>query len=71
MMMQVLFSAGSATRRLQVEKNARRNINTNLVPYTIDKNGIEIYLNISLFRENNLKKSFLLATLLILEMRAK
>lgn len=50
-MMQTLFSAGTTTRGLQVEKMRGVNVNTNLVPYTIDKNGIEIYPNMSLFRE--------------------
>ena len=50
-MMQTLFSAGTTTRGLQVEKMRGVNVNTNLVPYTIDKTGIEIYPNMSLFRE--------------------
>jgi circadian clock protein KaiC len=50
-MMQTLFSAGTTTRGLQVEKMRGVNVNTNLVPYTIDKSGIEIYPNMSLFRE--------------------
>jgi circadian clock protein KaiC len=50
-MMQTLYSAGSTTRGLQVEKMRGVNVNTNLVPYTIDRSGIEIYPNMSLFRE--------------------
>jgi circadian clock protein KaiC len=50
-MMQTLFSQGSTTRGLHVEKMRGVGVNTNLVPYTIDKNGIEIYPNMSLFRE--------------------
>jgi len=50
-MMQTLFSAGTTTRGLQVEKMRGVNVNTNLVPYTIDRSGIEIYPNMSLFRE--------------------
>jgi KaiC/GvpD/RAD55 family RecA-like ATPase len=50
-MMQTLFSQGSTTRGLHVEKMRGVNVNTNLVPYTIDKSGIEIYPNMSLFRE--------------------
>ncbi|MGA2680675.1 MAG: ATPase domain-containing protein [Candidatus Bathyarchaeia archaeon] len=50
-MMQTLFSGGTTTRGLQVEKMRGVNVNTNLVPYTIDKSGVEIYPNMSLFRE--------------------
>lgn len=50
-MMQTLFSGGTTTRGLQVEKMRGVNVNTNLVPYTIDKTGIEIYPTMSLFRE--------------------
>ncbi len=50
-MMQTLFSDGTTTRGLQVEKMRGVNVNTNLVPYTIDKGGVEIYPNMSLFRE--------------------
>lgn len=50
-MMQTLFSAGTTTRGLQVEKMRGVNVNTNLVPYTIDKSGVEIYPNMSLFSE--------------------
>jgi circadian clock protein KaiC len=50
-MMQTLFSGGTTTRGLQVEKMRGVSVNTNLVPYTIDRNGIEIYPTMSLFRE--------------------
>jgi len=50
-MMQTLFSSGTSTRGLQVEKMRGVSINNNLVPYTIDKTGIEIYPTMSLFRE--------------------
>ena len=50
-MMQTLFSGGSTTRALQVEKMRGTSINPNLVPYTIDKNGIEIFPAMSVFRE--------------------
>jgi circadian clock protein KaiC len=50
-MMQTIFSGLTTTRGLQVEKMRGVNVNTNLVPYTIDKTGIEIYPTMSLFRE--------------------
>jgi circadian clock protein KaiC len=50
-MMQTLFSGGTTTRALQVEKMRGANVNPNLVPYTIDRNGIEIFPAMSLFRE--------------------
>jgi circadian clock protein KaiC len=50
-MMQTLFSAGVTTRALQVEKMRGVNVNPNLVPYTIDRNGIEVFPTMSLFRE--------------------
>jgi KaiC/GvpD/RAD55 family RecA-like ATPase len=50
-MMQTLFSAGTTTRGLQVEKMRGVNVNTNLVPYTIDSGGIEVYPTMSLFGE--------------------
>jgi circadian clock protein KaiC len=50
-MMQTLYSGGTTTRGLQVEKMRGVSINTNLVPYTIDRSGIEIYPTMSLFRE--------------------
>jgi len=50
-MMQTLFSGGTTTRALQVEKMRGTSVNANLVPYTIDKNGIEIFPAMSVFRE--------------------
>lgn len=50
-MMQTLFSGGTTTRALQVEKMRGTSINSNLVPYTIDRNGIEIFPSMSVFRE--------------------
>lgn len=50
-MMQTLFSGGTTTRALQVEKMRGASINPNLVPYTIDKNGVEIFPAMSIFRE--------------------
>ena len=50
-MMQTLYSGGTTTRGLQVIKMRGVSTNTNLVPYTIDKNGIEIFPTMSLFRE--------------------
>jgi len=49
-MMQTLYSGGTSTRGLQVEKMRGVGVNNNLVPYTIDRNGIEIYPTMSLFR---------------------
>jgi circadian clock protein KaiC len=49
-MMQTLFSGGTTTRAIQVEKMRGAKINPNLVPYTIDRNGIEIYPNMPLFK---------------------
>jgi len=50
-MMQTLFSGGTATRAIQVEKMRGTKVNPNLVPYTIDQNGIEVYPNMPLFAE--------------------
>ncbi len=50
-MMQTLFSSGTTTRTLQIEKMRGANVNPNLVPYTIDKNGIEVFPTMSVFRE--------------------
>jgi len=50
-MMQTLFSGGITTRALQVEKMRGAGVNPNLVPYTIDKNGVEIFPAMSVFRE--------------------
>jgi len=50
-MMQTLYSSGTATRGLQVEKMRGVSVNNNLVPYTIDRFGIEIYPTMTLFSE--------------------
>jgi circadian clock protein KaiC len=50
-MMQTLYTGGTATRGLQVEKMRGVAVNNNLVPYTIDNSGIEIYPTMTLFRE--------------------
>ena len=50
-MMQTLFSGGTTTRALQVEKMRGASVNPNLVPYTIDRNGIEIFPTMSVFQE--------------------
>ena len=48
-MMQNLFSDGAISRALQVEKMRGVKISTNLVPYTIDRNGIEVFPDLKLF----------------------
>jgi KaiC/GvpD/RAD55 family RecA-like ATPase len=50
-MMQTLFSRGTTTRAIQVEKMRGVKVNPNLVPYSIDKNGIEVFPNMPLFGE--------------------
>lgn len=50
--MQTLFSQGATSRTLQVEKMRGVKINPNLVPYTIDKNGIEVYHDLKLFAKS-------------------
>ena len=50
-MMQTLFEGGSTVRALHVEKMRGVSVNTNLVPYMIDKNGIEVFPAMSLFRD--------------------
>ncbi len=50
-MMQTLFSGGSTVRALQVEKMRGVSVNSNVVPYTIDRNGLEVYPAMSLFRD--------------------
>ena len=50
-MMQTLFSGGTTTRAIQVEKMRGAKVNPNLVPYSIDRNGIEVYQNMPLFGE--------------------
>jgi circadian clock protein KaiC len=48
-MMQTLFSGGTTTRAIQVEKMRSAKVNPNLVPYSIDRNGIEVYPSMPLF----------------------
>jgi len=50
-MMQTLFSGGTTTRAIQVEKMREAKVNPSLVPYSIDQNGIEIFPNMPLFGE--------------------
>jgi len=50
-MMQTLFSGGTTTRAIQVEKMRGVKANPSLVPYTIDKGGIEVFPNMALFGE--------------------
>ncbi len=48
-MMQTLFSQGVTTRAIQVEKMRGAKVNPSLVPYIIDKNGIEVFPDMPLF----------------------
>lgn len=48
-LMQTLFSGGVTSRALQVVKMRGTKINPNLVPYQIDRTGIEVFPDISLF----------------------
>ena len=48
-MMQTLFSGTTTTRAIQVEKMRGGKVNPSLVPYSIDKNGIEVFPNMPLF----------------------
>lgn len=50
-MMQTLFSGGTTTRALAIEKMRGTKVNPNLVPYTIDRSGIEVFPNMPLFGE--------------------
>jgi circadian clock protein KaiC len=50
-MMQTLFSGGTTTRAIQVEKMREAKVNPSLVPYSIDQNGIEIFPNMPLLGE--------------------
>ncbi len=50
-MMQTLFSGGTSTRAIQIEKMREAKVNTNLVPYSIDQRGIEVFPDMSLFGE--------------------
>jgi len=48
-MMQTLFSSGVTSRALQVVKMRGTKTNSNLVPYTIDRTGIELFPDVTLF----------------------
>ena len=50
-MMQTFFMGGTTTRGIQVSKMRGVSVNPNLVPYTIDGNGIEVFPTMSIFRE--------------------
>jgi circadian clock protein KaiC len=50
-MMQTLFPEGTTTRAMQVEKMREAKVNPSLVPYSIDRNGIEVFPNMPLFGE--------------------
>jgi circadian clock protein KaiC len=50
-MMQTLFSGGTTTRAIQVEKMRGAKVIPSLVPYSIDQNGIEVYPNMPVFGE--------------------
>ena len=50
-MMQTIYSGGSAVRGMQVVKMRSVSTNANVVPYTIDRNGVEVYPAMSLFRD--------------------
>lgn len=48
-LMQTLFEHGTTSRALQVVKMRGTKTNSNLVPYRIDDNGIEIFPDLTLF----------------------
>ncbi len=50
-MMQTLFSGGTTTRAIQVEKMRGAKVNPSLVPYSIDQNGVQVFPNMPLFGE--------------------
>ena len=50
-LMQTLFIGGTTSRGIQVEKMRGVSVNPNLVPYTIDRNGIEIFPTMSILTE--------------------
>jgi KaiC/GvpD/RAD55 family RecA-like ATPase len=49
-LMQTLYQGGATSRALQVVKMRGTKINPNLVPYTIDRTGVEIFPDVTLFR---------------------
>ena len=50
--MQTLFIGGTTSRGIQVEKMRGVSVNPNLVPYTIDRMGVEVFPSMSIFRES-------------------
>jgi KaiC/GvpD/RAD55 family RecA-like ATPase len=50
-MLQTLFTGGTTTRAMQVEKMREAKVNPSLVPYSIDKTGMEVFPNMPLFGE--------------------
>jgi len=50
-MMQTVYSGGTTTRAIAVEKMRGAKVIPSLVPYSIDRNGIEVYPNMPLFAE--------------------
>ncbi len=50
-MMQTLLSGGTTTRAIQVEKMRGSKVNPNLVPYSIDQIGIQVFPDMQLFGE--------------------
>ncbi len=46
---QTMFSGGVTSRALQIQKMRGVKINPNVVPYTIDRNGIEVFPEITIF----------------------
>jgi KaiC/GvpD/RAD55 family RecA-like ATPase len=50
-MMQTVYTGGTTTRAIAVEKMRGAKVIPSLVPYSIDRNGIEIYPNMPLFAE--------------------
>ena len=50
-LMQTLFIGGTTSRGMQVEKMRSVSVNPNLVPYTIDRTGIEVFPTMSILTE--------------------
>lgn len=50
-LMQTLFIGGTTSRGMHVEKMRGVSVNPNLVPYTIDRNGIEVFPTMSILTE--------------------
>ena len=51
-LMEKIFSEGSTTRALQIEKMRTARINHNKVPYTIESDGLEIDPDVNLFKSS-------------------